>query len=76
MQISPPRLSVSEIESWLREDSQFGDITSEATIPANSTSTANLVAKKNGVIAGISIVTQLLDYMSIEYTESAYNVKG
>ena len=68
MDIKPPRLSILELENWLQEDAQFGDVTSEAIIPANAKTKAVLRARESGIIAGIPLISQLLDHLGIDYT--------
>lgn len=45
------------IEQALFEDVGFGDITSESLIPEEQLGKAELIAKENGIISGIDIVT-------------------
>jgi nicotinate-nucleotide pyrophosphorylase (carboxylating) len=52
------------IKTALKEDIGRGDITSKAIVPANLNYTARLVAKENGIIAGLEVATicfELLD---------------
>ena len=46
---------VSQIKGWLAEDVGSGDISTEATIPAGSTSVAVIHAKEDGIIAGLPV---------------------
>ena len=58
MEITPDTQNLINIA--LREDlNDIGDITSQATIPANQTITATMVARENGVLAGIKIAEQV-----------------
>ena len=68
MDTKPPRLTISELENWLHEDAQYGDVTSEAIIPATDKTKAVLRARKSGIVAGIPIISQVLDYLGIDYT--------
>jgi nicotinate-nucleotide pyrophosphorylase (carboxylating) len=43
------------IEAALKEDIPAGDVTSESIIPADSVSTAVLLAKEDGILAGIGL---------------------
>jgi nicotinate-nucleotide pyrophosphorylase (carboxylating) len=45
--------SLDLIDLALREDLSLGDITSEATVPANRQATATMLAKQDGVISGM-----------------------
>ncbi len=52
----PALLVVDAVRAALKEDlGRAGDITSAATIPADAIATANLVARKGGVLAGLAI---------------------
>jgi nicotinate-nucleotide pyrophosphorylase (carboxylating) len=46
--------SIELIDLALREDLALGDITSEATVPADRQATANMLAKLAGVISGLA----------------------
>ncbi len=49
----PPRASVQAVvETALAEDAPWGDITSEAAIPASARATATIVSRVDGVFAG------------------------
>jgi len=55
---------VSQIKGWLAENVGSGDISTEATIPAGSTSVAVIHAKEDGIIAGLPVaelVFQVVD---------------
>jgi len=51
------------IENALAEDLGPGDVTSEATIPANSTSTAFMLAKEDLVLAGLDVSGAVFHYL-------------
>lgn len=58
------------IESWLKEDfGAEGDITAQATIPAESQARATLCVKQPGVVAGLAIFERILHKVdaSIEF---------
>lgn len=58
------------IESWLKEDfGAEGDITAQATIPAESQAGATLCVKQPGVVAGLAIFERILHRVdaSIEF---------
>ena len=54
------------IENGLNEDIGSGDHTSNACIPGNSRSTANLIVKDNGIIAGVELAQMIFNYVSKE----------
>ena len=47
------------LESALREDMGFGDVTTEATIPPSTTGIGRFVAKEDGILAGLFVAKQL-----------------
>ena len=50
------------IRRALDEDLRYGpDVTTEATVPADATTTAALVAREGGVIAGVDVALLVLD---------------
>ena len=51
------------IETALAEDLGAGDVTSEATIPADSTSTASILAKQDLVLAGIDVARAVFHHL-------------
>ena len=51
------------IEKALAEDLGSGDVTSEATIPAELTSTASVLAKQNLILAGIDIAAEVFRHL-------------
>ncbi len=52
----PDLLIAESVRAALKEDlGRAGDITSAATVPADAMATANLVARKAGVLAGIDV---------------------
>jgi len=46
------------LEKAYREDMPFGDITTDCTVPENAVSKAYMIAKHEGVIAGIEVCTE------------------
>ncbi len=54
------------IKNALEEDLQDGDHTSLATIPGNATGTAKLIAKEEGIIAGISVAKKVFEAVDTE----------
>jgi nicotinate-nucleotide pyrophosphorylase (carboxylating) len=51
------------IEKALSEDIGPGDVTSEATIPAGSTSTAEMLAKQDLVLAGLDVSLEVFHFL-------------
>ena len=47
------------IERWIEEDVGFGDITTEALIPDDTTITAKIIAKDPGIVAGAQIAKEI-----------------
>lgn len=54
----------SIINLALREDIGRGDITTNALIPANQTSTAIIIAKESGIIAGLPLIKPIYQKLS------------
>jgi nicotinate-nucleotide pyrophosphorylase (carboxylating) len=57
----------------LSEDVRSGDFTSLWTLPENQVQTATLVAKENGIIAGLPIIQLVFDELCLSYKSG--NVK-
>jgi nicotinate-nucleotide pyrophosphorylase (carboxylating) len=59
------------IDAALREDMPEGDITSESTIPADARSEAILLAKEDGVLAGLPVARRVFEKIgpAIEFAE-------
>lgn len=51
------------IENALSEDIGQGDVTTEATIPVDSTSTAEMLAKQEMVLAGLDVSREVFHYL-------------
>jgi len=51
------------IEHALSEDIGPGDVTSEATVPAGSTSTADMLAKQDLVLAGLDVSLEVFHFL-------------
>ena len=64
------------IETGLSEDLGAGDITTERLIPADQLSRAIFLAKAEGVLAGISISTEVFRYLSPSITMTAHFQDG
>ncbi len=63
------------IDLALSEDIGTGDITSLATIPADRTATAVMLAKENGVLSGIDVAQEVFRTVdpSLEFTALKHN---
>jgi nicotinate-nucleotide pyrophosphorylase (carboxylating) len=61
------------IERALQEDIGPGDVTTEATIPAETTSTAEMLAKQELVLAGLDVAREVFHYLdsTIQFTPLA-----
>ena len=59
------------IDAALREDMPEGDITSESIIPADARSEAVLLAKEDGILAGLPVARRVFEKIdpSVEFTE-------
>ena len=51
---------------FIEEDSPFGDITSEAVIPEGTKAKAVIIAKQNGIIAGVEEARILFEHFGVE----------
>lgn len=56
---------------WLKEDTPFGDVTTQNIVIDNQTSSGRLIAKEDGVICGLEVVQMVFD--SIDSNESNVN---
>lgn len=61
------------IEQALSEDIGTGDVTTEATIPADSVGTAEMLAKQDLVLAGLDVSREVFHYLdkAIQFTSLA-----
>lgn len=66
MQIFPAQDAQTLIRLALDEDIRTGDVTSLWTLPAKQTQTATLIAKENGVVAGLPIIPLIFDELKAE----------
>ena len=59
------------IDAALREDMPEGDITSESVIPTGAVSEAVLLAKEDGILAGLPVARRVFEKIdpSVEFTE-------
>ena len=69
MNLPDPKAYLPLIEMAWREDFQYGDITSETTIPEDLTGTGKLVFREPGCLCGKQIIIDVLKYYdaSVEY---------
>ncbi|MFA4641224.1 carboxylating nicotinate-nucleotide diphosphorylase [Pyrococcus kukulkanii] len=51
---------------FLEEDAPYGDVTSEAVIPENVNAKAVIIAKQDGIIAGVEEAKALFEYFGIK----------
>jgi nicotinate-nucleotide pyrophosphorylase (carboxylating) len=61
----PRRLVEEKLKQILADDVGQGDVTAAAVIPANLTVKAEVIAKENGVAAGIQEATFLAEYLGL-----------
>ncbi len=62
----PRKIREEKLRQILADDVGLGDVTVQALIPANLNVNAVLVAKENGVAAGIEEVTVLAEYLGLK----------
>lgn len=62
----PRRIVEGKLREILSDDIGLGDITSAAIIPQNLTVKAQVIAKEEGIIAGIEEVIILVEYMGLK----------
>lgn len=58
---------LSELLDFLKEDVGEGDITTNATVKEDIKATAEVVAREDGVLAGLEAVVQLLEHAGLEH---------
>jgi nicotinate-nucleotide pyrophosphorylase (carboxylating) len=54
----------------LAEDLGAGDVTSEATVPAEATARARIVQKEPGVVFGLAVVAEAMQQCGVEHVDS------
>lgn len=64
------------IKAGIAEDVHEGDHTSLACIPAESVSTARLIAKDNGIIAGVELAEKVFKYLDPNATIEIFKKDG
>lgn len=64
------------IYATLEEDMPFGDITTEYTVPENSISKARLIAKQEGVVAGMEIFKRVFEILNPDINVETYIEDG
>ena len=62
----PRRIVEEKLKQILADDIGQGDVTAAAIIPANSTVKAEVIAKEEGVVAGIEEATFLMEYLGLD----------
>jgi nicotinate-nucleotide pyrophosphorylase (carboxylating) len=60
----------------LDEDIRTGDFTSLWTLPANQIQTAVLIAKENGIVAGLPVIQLVFDELRLNYKGSDVKVEA
>jgi nicotinate-nucleotide pyrophosphorylase (carboxylating) len=61
-------LEKQQIQLWLDEDIQSGDITTEALIPDDQIAEARIVAKEDGIACGLEAISQISEVLGTELT--------
>jgi nicotinate-nucleotide pyrophosphorylase (carboxylating) len=61
----PRRIVEEKLKQILADDIGHGDVTAAAVIPVNSTVKAEVIAKEEGVVAGIEEATFLMEYLGL-----------
>ncbi|WP_099212512.1 carboxylating nicotinate-nucleotide diphosphorylase [Thermococcus henrietii] len=59
-------IHVSYLLRFIEEDAPFGDVTSEAVIPEGTKARAVIIAKEDGIIAGVEEAKALFEYFSVK----------
>ncbi|WP_258083235.1 carboxylating nicotinate-nucleotide diphosphorylase [Thermococcus thermotolerans] len=59
-------VSLSYLLRFLEEDAPFGDVTSEAVVPEGINARAVIIAKQEGVIAGVEEAKALFEHFGVE----------
>jgi len=62
----PRRIIEDKLRQILADDVGHGDITAASVIPPNLVTTAKVVAKENGVVAGVEEALILAEYLGLE----------
>jgi nicotinate-nucleotide pyrophosphorylase (carboxylating) len=64
------------LESWLREDWAWGDLTTRTVVPADCTCRATLLLKQEGVVAGLPVVARLFTLVDPQLTFTPLVTEG
>lgn len=67
----PRKIREEKLRQILAEDLGEGDVTAQAVIPSDLTVKAEVIAKEEGVVAGIEEVTILAEYLSLKVKAKA-----
>ncbi|CAI1493003.1 putative nicotinate-nucleotide pyrophosphorylase [carboxylating] [Thermococcus nautili] len=59
-------IHVSYLLRFIEEDAPFGDVTSEAVIPEGTKARAVIIAKQNGIIAGVEEAKALFEHFGVK----------
>ena len=81
IETATPNLShevISRIRRALQEDIGAGDVTTESIVTADTTATAHIVAKQDGVVAGLDVVSTvfLLLHNNVRFKSNASEGSG
>jgi nicotinate-nucleotide pyrophosphorylase (carboxylating) len=71
----PAKDALNLIRLALDEDIRTGDFTSTWTLPAKQIQTALLIAKENGVIAGLPVIQLVFDELRLNYNGSDVKIE-
>ncbi len=67
-----PPDAIEALKRFLEEDVRSGDLTTELTIPEDTTALATIYAKERSVLAGIEEVAAIADFTGLTYEILAY----
>lgn len=59
-------ISLTYLLRFLEEDAPFGDVTSEAVIPEDLEAEAVIIAKQDGIIAGLEEAKALFEHFDVK----------
>lgn len=59
-------IPISYLLKFVEEDAPYGDITSEAVIPREMSAKGVIIAKQEGIIAGVDEARKLFEYFGVE----------
>lgn len=69
---SEPPLAISQcIKRALEEDIGTGDVTTDSVVPAGATLRGRIIAKQDGIVAGLDVANEVLRVLNVEITFDA-----